>query len=520
MSLRRPKLRLVWRLILIGVVQLFLVVAAVVLVGIAMTRVPPPWDMSALTQRIRPALHEPKALQALLDEVRAKNKLRVSIYDRQSQVVASNVMPALPAPRWGSPPGEPEFAAFPEPPTGDGARYSGPPPGSPRDFGRPPPGAPRLLPRAGLAGHPPNPLLAAGLDGPRRSAHLPDFYARITSGVDEFTLVARIDHLGPSRWPPILTLLLGLSIVGVGALLTARWIARPVEQLSRAAGALGQGDLRVRAQLNRGDELGELGKAFDEMAERIQVLLQAEKELLANVAHELRTPLARIRVALEIASEGDHEVARDSLAEIALDLSELETLVNDVLRATRFEIMDGKAVAAAFALRRQATPPALIGEQAHERFALRHPARPLRLTAAKELPEVFLDPMLFRRVIDNLLENAHKYSPDETRAIEVRITSVGERVEFVVEDQGMGVATADLPRIFDAFFRGERSRSRVSGGVGLGLTLAKRIVEAHGGTISVESTVGVGTLLRVSMPIYVDERFGAPSGSQQSTTPA
>ena len=102
--------------------------------------------------------------------------------------------------------------------------------------------------------------------------------------------------------------------------------------------SLGQGDLRVRSELERNDELGEVARAFDEMAERIQKLLQAEKELLANVAHELRTPLARIRVALEIAGEGDAETARVSLAEIAVDLAELEALINDVLTAARFEL--------------------------------------------------------------------------------------------------------------------------------------------------------------------------------------
>jgi len=102
------------------------------------------------------------------------------------------------------------------------------------------------------------------------------------------------------------------------------------------------------------------------------------------------------------------------------------------------------------------------------------------------VPAIHVDPVLFRRVIDNLLENAHKYTPDGDAAIELRVTrdaSDGDDVVFEVCDRGIGIPADDLPRIFTAFFRGERSRSRETGGVGLGLTLARRIVEAHGGAI-------------------------------------
>src|SRR6202000_3073687 len=121
-------------------------------------------------------------------------------------------------------------------------------------------------------------------------------------------------------------------------------------QLSRMATSLGKGDLSARSELTRSDEVGDVARAFDEMAERIQKLLQTEKELLANVAHELRTPLARIRVALEIASEGDAETARLSLSEIAVDLAELESLVDDVLTAARFELTESTSTGASLPL--------------------------------------------------------------------------------------------------------------------------------------------------------------------------
>ncbi|HYP89697.1 MAG TPA: HAMP domain-containing sensor histidine kinase [Polyangiaceae bacterium] len=204
----------------------------------------------------------------------------------------------------------------------------------------------------------------------------------------------------------LFTLSSGALAVGVGAALTARYIVRP--------------------------------------------LLNVEKELMADVAHELRTPLSRLRVALEIAGEGNAATAKESLEEIAVDLSELEVLLDDVLAEA-----------------------------------------PLSLNA---------DAVLLRRALDNLLENADKYSPDPDSPIALSLSKRGQHARFAVEDRGIGIAAADLERVFSPFFRAERSRSRNADGVGLGLTLAKPIVEAHGGRIRLVSKAGVGTAAEVELP--------------------
>ena len=108
---------------------------------------------------------------------------------------------------------------------------------------------------------------------------------------------------------------------------------------------------------------------------------------------------------------------------------------------------------------------------------------------------------LFRRVIDNLLENSHNYTPDRDSPIELAAARVGDSVAFQIRDKGVGLSADELPHVFDPFWRSERSRSRATGGVGLGLTLAKRIVDAHGGEINVASEVGVGTVVRITVPI-------------------
>jgi signal transduction histidine kinase len=274
--------------------------------------------------------------------------------------------------------------------------------------------------------------------------------------------------IDPILYPALLTFLCGLVIIGLGAWLTAGWFRK---------------------------------------------LLFSEKELLANVSHELRTPVARIRVALDLAAEGDAQTARASLSEIATDLGELERLIEDVLTATRFELASGTP--AAFGLRRERVAAWDVVQQAVSRFRAAHPTRQLELIGERASPpplagegreggaraaRIDVDPMLFRRVLDNLLENADKYSPDPTSAIALEVAAEPRRVVFAVRDRGVGISAADLPHVFAPFFRGERSRDRQSGGVGLGLTLARRIVEALGGSISIESRAGDGTTARVVLP--------------------
>jgi signal transduction histidine kinase len=303
------------------------------------------------------------------------------------------------------------------------------------------------------------------------------------------------DHDGSLPFGPLLTLGCAAAILAVGGVLTARWIVRPIEQLTRSARELGEGKLDTRARVERGDEIGELGRRFDDMAERIEKLVRSEKELFANVAHELRTPLARIGVALDLASEGNSERARASLTEIAVDVAELERLVDDILTALRFEV----ASDASMPLRRQHVAPHEIANAAAERMRARNPERPLEVAIDDGLPEIDVDPVLFRRVVDNLLENAHKYTPDRAAAIRLAVTRDDDRVVFEIADRGVGLSPEELPHVFDAFWRSERSRSRATGGVGLGLTLAKRIIDAHGAGISVTSDVGRGTTARISV---------------------
>jgi len=470
---RAPRTGLVWRLYAVGLVQFSLVVLSAVVIGYLLTHLPQHWDMQTLSTRLKPFANDRVLLARELQELRAHERLMVSLYDESGKLLVSNVVPALRVPRIAGerfPPAsaEPQATEAKDPPPDQPPLFSAPP----RHFGR-------------------------SEGGP----HPPDTFGRFEMNGRESLLIARFEHQRPGPLPLILTMISGLIVLGVGAFLTARWIARPLSHLQRMATSLGRGDLSVRSELKRKDELGDVARAFDDMAERIQRLLQTEKELLANVAHELRTPLARIRVALEIAGEGDAEAARASLAEIAVDLAELEALISDVLTAARFELAQGVAPSSGFALHLQQLAPRAIAERSAELFSGRHPHRPFSKHFSRDTSTIEADPVLLRRVLDNLLENAHKYSPEGDSEISLSVSERAGQACFEVRDHGMGISDDDLPRIFSAFFRGERSRSRGTGGVGLGLTLAKRIVEAHGGTIEVESVVGQGSTFRAYLPL-------------------
>jgi signal transduction histidine kinase len=307
----------------------------------------------------------------------------------------------------------------------------------------------------------------------------------------------------PPYWipPPLVWSTLGLLVaLAFVSVLFVRSVATPLERLAEATRAFGAGDLSARAGLARRDEVGDLGRAFDEMADRITALVRAQTELLAGASHELRTPLARIRVALDIAADGDADAAREVLAEIAQDLAELEGLVADILVMARLDLERARLDGPRTPLRTEAVAVAALLGEATARHREVWPGRALDLVLPPGSPVVRAHRVLLRRAIDNLLDNAAKYSPlgEPIRCV---AREQGDTVEIVVADRGIGIPPADLERLFTPFFRSDRSRTRGTGGVGLGLAIARRIVVAHGGTIAVESRPDEGTTFTVALPV-------------------
>lgn len=291
----------------------------------------------------------------------------------------------------------------------------------------------------------------------------------------------------------------------------ARSIARPLENLRGLAIELGNGNLSVRANSTRRDEIGDLSRAFDTMAEQIHKLRAAERQLLGDVSHELRTPLSRMRVVLELARDADADVGRVHryLGEVTTDLVELESLVDDIIMSSRLDAADDPHAArwneARPPLRKSRVAVTTLVDAAVTRFHERWPDRHVEVHthdgSPTELGTVDGDPAMLRRVLDNLLDNACKYSPDDT-PVTVEVVRNDEGVRIEVRDHGAGIPVEDHDRVFTAFYRADPSRTRASGGVGLGLTLARRIVDAHAGSIGFDSAASSGSRFWFQLAVH------------------
>ena len=282
-----------------------------------------------------------------------------------------------------------------------------------------------------------------------------------------------------------------LVLVGIASVWFSRRLARPLDLLANAARRFGSGDTTARANLTRADEVGDVGRAFDEMADRTARVLRSQRQLMGDVSHELRTPLARIRVALELAAE-DPAAAKDVLADVGTDLDEIDQLIGDILTTAR---LDGEHVK----LDREPTSLVELADRATRRFSARHPRRTLERSLGEDRA-IRCDPLLLRRALDNLLDNAAKYS-DAATPVMLAVQPNGKTVAFEIVDHGIGMSAAELDCAFTPFWRADDSRTRKTGGVGLGLALARRIARAHGGDVTLSSLPGQGTTARLEVPL-------------------
>lgn len=249
-----------------------------------------------------------------------------------------------------------------------------------------------------------------------------------------------------------------------------------LQKLSRVADEFGAGRLSARAHMPRSASIYPLAERIDHMADRIEALLVTQKNLLHSVSHELRTPIARLEFALELldAKAGDPALRR-RIAAMEGDVRELNDLVNELLGMARLDSEQ--------ALRRETVDVAGLLEGAAA--ALPPGAQALSVAAGQDLGTIEADPRLLGRALSNLLRNAQKYA-----AASIRLSAVreGGRLLIAVEDDGPGIPEEERDRIFEPFYRLDRSRDRATGGFGLGLSIARKAVLLHGGSLTVEDS--------------------------------
>lgn len=257
----------------------------------------------------------------------------------------------------------------------------------------------------------------------------------------------------------------------------------PVRLLRRGAERIRLGDLNFRVKSNRQDELGELTESINHMADSLQSMLEAKRQLLLAISHELRTPITKAKLRLEFMPESNE---KDQLKE---DIQEIELLITDLIEAERLN--EEHAVLTA-----EPTPIAAFVEGVCEQFESYFPGVELELPTDDR--EFMIDNLRVRLLITNLVNNAIRHG--EGNPIIVRVSFNGDFVHLEVEDHGEGIAEEHLSQISEPFYRADSSRQRNTGGFGLGLYLCRLIAQAHGGELIIQSQLGEGTHIRVKLP--------------------
>ncbi|HEV7441463.1 MAG TPA: ATP-binding protein, partial [Steroidobacteraceae bacterium] len=293
------------------------------------------------------------------------------------------------------------------------------------------------------------------------------------------------------------TLLIALVVSAVVCFFLARYLVLPVDQLRRATRQIASGDLDVRVSpklKGRHDELGLLASDLDTMSERVRNLLELKQQLLRDVSHELRSPLARLQLALSLARREEGSGVERHLARIGCEADRLEELIARTLKLARLERpMQGieRTQVDVAELLTNIVADVAIEADAHGCSVALETARPL---------EVNGDPELLRSALENVIRNAVRYAPAGSKVgIDAR-RGDGRRIEVIVRDHGPGVPEKDLELIFEPFYRVDAARNRAVGGDGLGLAIAARAVAIHGGTIQARNLGSGGLAVQLSLP--------------------
>ena len=273
-------------------------------------------------------------------------------------------------------------------------------------------------------------------------------------------------------------------------------ILASVRALNSAARALGRGDLTQRVPAQGRDEIGQLGRTFNAMAGGLESAERQRRNMVADVAHELRTPLSNIQGYIEAVRDGLLEPDTATLDTIHEQVLHLSHLVEDLRLLAETEAED-------FRLNRE--PGSLEDgvRRSVEAFRPRAETRGVVIMARvpADLPPIDMDRMRIEQVVGNLLENAIRHTPSGGEVTVSARVEDEQRVSVTVADSGEGISSEALPYIFERFYRADPSRDRATGGAGLGLTIAKQLVEAHGGSIRVESTIGEGSRFILDLPL-------------------
>jgi histidine kinase len=325
-------------------------------------------------------------------------------------------------------------------------------------------------------------LMAANAHpGPNMQAMQGDLFNNFRAAVTESLLVAT-----------------GMALISaiLVSVVVSRRIVIPIQQMMQASRRIAAGRYQERVEERAEDELGQLAASFNQMAHTLEQTEAMRRDLIGNVAHELRTPLSSIQGYMEGLIDGVLPAAPETYQQVYREADRLQRLVSDLQELSRVE-------AGAFELKRRPLAIAPLVEQAANRLRpqFEEKGARLRLELPATLPPVLADQDRLDQVLLNLVGNALQYTPKGGQ-VSLSAEATESHLNVIVQDTGQGIAAEHLPHLFTRFYRVDKSRSRAGGGSGIGLTIAKHLVEAHGGRIWAESRgSGQGSTFGFSLPL-------------------
>lgn len=317
---------------------------------------------------------------------------------------------------------------------------------------------------------------------------------------ENFVLVLQLERprppipLGPDWKTRILRFLAVILTAGLLCYALARYLVSPIVKLREATRKIADGDLQTRVSSKRRDEIGKLAQDFDVMAERVENLVLSQKVLNRDISHELRSPLARLGVALELARTKANAETEPHLDRIERESYRLNEMISQILMLSRLE-----SGAETFD-RTKVNLAKLVKEIVSDaNFEAENQQKRVEFSFENEKCFIHGNERLLQSAIENAVRNAVKYTP-ENSAVEVSLKMVNEMSEITVKDHGKGVAEEKLKDLFRPFYRAEEARERKSGGVGLGLAITERAVKAHDGEVFAENAEGGGLTIKIKLP--------------------
>jgi signal transduction histidine kinase len=289
--------------------------------------------------------------------------------------------------------------------------------------------------------------------------------------------------------------LIAIALSIVLAFLLAYNLMRPVRELTLAASSISEGDLSQRVPVPGNDELGTLGVAFNRMADSLQQAEESRRAMTADIAHELRNPLAVQRANLEALQDGIYPLTPDNLNPILEQNQLLARLVDDL---RTLALVDSGNLDL---IRQPTNIPDLIARLV-ERFSPQAAARQVQISIEQtaDIPLLNVDPQRIDQILSNLMSNALRHTPD-TGLIAISLHRDAQQVSISVWDSGSGIPAEALEQVFTRFYRGDRSRSRAEGGTGLGLAIARQLAQAHGGDLTAANHPTGGAIFTLTLPV-------------------